>query len=160
MTSSPETAARPRALLEHVPVPLFAVVMGVCGLGLVWRKAHHVLSVPKASATPCWSPRQAYSPRSPAVPGQGDPPPRTVAAEFSHPIRANFFPAVSISILLLSRAALSLGQTPALVLWGLGTAIHLGFTILLVRRWIVRNQDISTPIPPGSFPLVGNIRCR
>lgn len=158
MTSSPKTAAPREPWLEHVPVPLFAVVMGVCGLGLVWRKAHHVLSVPQtvgdavlvAAATVFAAISLLYLAKAIRHPG-------TVAAEFAHPIRANFFPAISIGILLLSRAALSLGQTPALVLWSLGSTVHLAFTILLVRRWIVRNQDIHHSNPAWFIPVVGNI---
>jgi len=159
MTALSSAATRRSASwLEHVPAPLFAVVMGVCGLGLAWRKAHVVLHVPAhvsnavliAAAAVFLAITALYAAKAARHP-------QAVAAEFRHPIRANFFPAFSISILLLSRAALSIGPQTAFALWSVGAAIHLGFTLHLVRRWIVGNHDIHHSNPAWFIPVVGNI---
>ncbi len=144
--------------LAHVPVPLFAVVMGVCGLGLAWRKAHVVLHVPKEfsnaallfAASVFVAIALLYALKAARHPA-------AVAEEFHHPIRANFFPAISISILLLSKAALSLDGPWALLLWACGASIHLAFTLILIQRWIVDNHDIRHSNPAWFIPVVGNI---
>lgn len=155
---SEPSSASSASWLAHVPVPLFAVVMGVCGLGLAWRKAHAVLHVPKEfsnaalvfAASVFVAIALLYALKAARHPG-------AVAEEFHHPIRANFFPAISISILLLAKAALSLDGPWALVLWASGAAIHLGFTLILIQRWIVANHDIRHSNPAWFIPVVGNI---
>ncbi len=154
--------ASPRAgrapWLDHVPVPLFAVVMGVSGLGLAWRKAHAVLGVPEAvSHAALAAAALVFVAIALLYAAKAVRCPQAVAAEFAHPVRANFFPAFSISLLLLSRAALPLSHGAALAMWAAGAAIHLGFTLLLVRRWIVRNHDIQHSNPAWFIPVVGNI---
>ena len=160
MTAASPVPAEGRsgAWLEHVPAPLFAVVMGVCGLGLAWRKAHAVLHVPAhvsnaaliAAAAVFLALTALYAAKAVRYP-------QAVAAEFQNPIRANFFPAFSISILLLSRAALSIGPQTAFALWSVGAAIHLAFTLHLLKRWIVRNHDIHHSNPAWFIPVVGNL---
>ncbi len=161
MTAMPIPAAVPPSRepwLKHVPAPLFAVVMGVCGLGLAWRKAHAVLGVPEtvseaalaAAAAVFLAITALYAAKAVRFPD-------AVAAEFTHPIRANFFPAFSISLLLLSRAALPVSRDAAFAMWVAGGAIHLGFTLLLLQRWIVRNHDIHHSNPAWFIPVVGNI---
>lgn len=144
--------------LAHVPVPLFAVVMGVCGLGLAWRKAHVVLHVPSQfSDTALLFAAFVFLGIACLYALKAARHPAMVAEEFHHPIRANFFPAISISILLLSRAALSLDGPVALALWSIGSTIHLGFTLILIQRWIMSNHDIRHSNPAWFIPVVGNI---
>ncbi|MBN2752560.1 MAG: SLAC1 anion channel family protein [Rhodospirillaceae bacterium] len=153
--AAPETT---EPWLKHVPIPLFAVVMGVCGLGLAWRKAHAVLNVPVAvSNTALIAATTVFLAITALYLIKALKYPQAVVAEFQHPIRANFFPAFSISILLLSRAALSVGHETAFALWSVGTLIHLAFTLHLLKRWIVRNHDIQHSNPAWFIPVVGNI---
>ena len=144
--------------LMHVPIPLFALVMGTAGLGIAWRKAHHVLDVPAIIGE--------------AVLGlaavafvaivilyafkwliHGD----EVMAEFNHPVRSSFFPAISISLLLLSLAADPYSHTLTLGLWGVGTLLHLILTLRLLGRWIVHNHQINHSNPAWFIPVVGNV---
>ncbi|SBW12814.1 C4-dicarboxylate transporter/malic acid transport protein [uncultured Alphaproteobacteria bacterium] len=159
MTASSSAAGTEReSWLCHVPAPLFAVVMGVCGLGLAWRKAHAVLGVPEAVSDAALAvAASVFLAIAALYAAKAAVHPEAVAAEFAHPIRSNFFPAFSISLLLLSRAALPLWRDAALAAWAAGAAIHLGFTVLLLRRWIVRNHDIHHSNPAWFIPVVGNI---
>lgn len=159
MSASSQTAARPApSWLAHVPVPLFAVVMGVCGLGLAWRKAHVVLGVPESVSDAALAMAGAVFLAITALYlAKALKHPEAVAHEFAHPVRANFFPAFSISLLLLARAALPLSHDAALAMWAVGSAIHLSFTLLLLGRWIVRNHDIHHSNPAWFIPVVGNI---
>jgi tellurite resistance protein len=144
--------------LRHVPVPLFAVGMGVTGLGIAWRKAAQVAGAPAIvgevvivlAAVLFAAVGLLYAAKALRHP-------QAVAAEFRHPIRSNFFAALSISLLLLSVGALPLGAAVALPLWSLGAAVHLGLTLHLLGRWIVHNHDIHHSSPAWFIPVVGNI---
>jgi tellurite resistance protein len=144
--------------LMHVPAPLFAVVMGVSGLGLAWRKAGHVLGMPHAvgeailalAAILFLAIGALY-----AVKGLRHP--EEVKAEFSHPIRVNFFPAFSISLILLSIAAQPHSVDLALGLWGVGATLHLIGTVYLIGRWITQSHEITLINPAWFIPVVGNI---
>ncbi|WP_299438184.1 SLAC1 anion channel family protein [uncultured Rhodospira sp.] len=144
--------------LMHVPIPLFALVMGTAGLGITWRKAHHVLGVPAlvgeivlgvaAAAFVAIAILYAFK----WVMHAGE-----VKAEFNHPVRSSFFPAVSISLLLLSLAAEPYSHNAMSWLWAVGAALHLVFTLRLISRWIVHNQQINHSNPAWFIPVVGNV---
>ncbi len=145
--------------LEHFPVSFFASVMGTTGLAIAWKKAHAVLGVPEGigCALTLWA-AALFSVITliylsklmrcwPAV-----------QHEFSHPVRINFFPAFSISLLLLA-AAFSEGQ-PALAtgLWSVGALLHLGFTVTVMSSWIHHTHyDIKHANPAWFIPVVGNV---
>ncbi|MQX38060.1 SLAC1 anion channel family protein [Roseospira navarrensis] len=144
--------------LMHVPIPLFALVMGTAGLGITWRKAHHVLGVPAvvgeailALAGACFvaiTLLYAFKWLRHAD---------EVLAEFNHPVRSSFFPAFSISLLLLAIATGPYSEALTLGLWGVGAALHLTFTLRLLGRWIVHNHQITHSNPAWFIPVVGNV---
>ncbi len=145
--------------LEHFPVSFFASVMGTTGLAIAWKKAHAVLGVPEGigCALTLWA-AALFSVLTliyltkllrhwPAV-----------QHEFAHPVRINFFPAFSISLLLLA-AAFSEGL-PALAtgLWSVGALLHLGFTVTVMSSWIHHTHyDIKHANPAWFIPVVGNV---
>ncbi len=144
--------------LAHVPVPLFAAVMGLGGLGLAWRKSHHVLGVPGAigetvlviSALVFVAVVGLYLVK---IVRHAD----EVAAEFRHPIRHAFFPTISVSLVILSIAATPYSHGVATGLWALGAALHLGFTLAIVHRWITQAVELQHINPAWFIPVVGNI---
>ena len=154
--ADPNTDATP--WLRHVPVPLFAVVMGIGGLGLAWRRSHEALAVPAAigeavlalagllliAITALYL---AKAIRFPAA----------VAGEYEHPIRINFFPAITISLLIMAAAALPYDRLAAEVLWLTGTVGHLVFALAIFNRWVTRNVEIQHSNPSWFIPVVGNI---
>lgn len=154
----PAATATAGPWLMHVPVPLFAVVMGVTGLGIAWRKAAHVLHAPAAvgegilalAGVLFVAIAALYAAKALRFP-------KAVAHEFGHPVRANFFPAVSIGMLLLSIAALPHAHGLAVALWALGAAIHLTLTVTLLKRWILRDVELVHSNPAWFIPIVGNI---
>lgn len=144
--------------LMHVPVPLFAVVMGVTGLGIAWRKAAHVLAVPAAVGEAIVALAALLFVAIVALYGaKWMRFPKAVAHEFNHPIRANFFPAASIGMLLLSIAALPYSEPLALGLWAAGALLHVSLTVTLMRRWILRDVELAHSNPAWFIPVVGNI---
>ena len=77
--------------------------------------------------------------------------------EFNHPVRFNFFPAISISLLLLAIGSMELYPSLAMGLWMVGAAAHLAFTLTAISRWISREYLITQLNPAWIIPVVGNV---
>ncbi len=81
-----------------------------------------------------------------------------VIEEFDNPIKLNFFPTFSISLLLLSIAFLVISPSISKYLLIMGAIIHLIFTIKIISIWIYRTDFKITHMNPAWFiPAVGNI---
>lgn len=145
--------------LEHFPVSFFASVMGTTGLAIAWKKAHVVLGVPEGigCALTLWA-AGLFSVLALIYLTKLLRHWQAVQHEFAHPVRINFFPAFSISLLLLA-AAFSEGQ-PALAtgLWSVGALLHLAFTVTVMSSWIHHTRyDIKHANPAWFIPVVGNV---
>jgi tellurite resistance protein len=152
-------ATQPVPRLASFPVSFFAMVMGMAGLSIGWAKAQHVLNL-DLGLDP-WAlgvtstlfgfllliylikislHRQA------------------VVGELRHPVKLNFFPTISISLLLLSIAFLPLVPEASRVLWMAGASLHLLFTLFVVNTWIHHEHFQVHHINPAWFiPAVGNV---
>ncbi len=158
MTVEARAAESSLSWLAHVPVPLFAVSMGLGGLGLAWRRAHAVLDWPAAVgeaivllAAVCFAAIAVlYGLKALRFPG-------AVRADFAHPVRVNFFPAASISLLLLAAGVLPYGRGLAEAVWLTGTVLQLVLALTIFARWITRNVEIHQASPAWFIPVVGNI---
>ncbi|CAK0745052.1 tellurite resistance protein [uncultured Gammaproteobacteria bacterium] len=144
--------------LSAVPVTSFAMVMGVGGLGLAWRKAHEVLGWPALIGNGLLAAQAGLFMvvlglygfkllRHPAL----------VTAEFRHPLLANFFPALGINVLIMAEALLPDNPEAANPLWLAGAGFHLGLMVLMARRWLVQPYEPRQVTPPWFIPVVGNI---
>ncbi|MCB2099871.1 MAG: SLAC1 anion channel family protein [Rhodobacterales bacterium] len=153
---TPGAAALP--WLAHVPVPLFALTMGLAGLGLAWRAAGHVLAWPAMigeailalSAFTFLATAALYGTKAVRFP-------QAVKAEFQHPVRANFFPTIPICLVLMATAAQPHWPGLALPLWCVGVVAQVGLSLAILGRWIVRNTEIHHSNPSWFIPVVGNI---
>ncbi|MBO0397974.1 SLAC1 anion channel family protein [Aeromonas veronii] len=77
--------------------------------------------------------------------------------ELKHPVRINFFPTISISLLLQS-AYWASWHDAALALWSVGASLQLLFTLYIMSNWIHRDHFTITHTNPAWFiPIVGNI---
>lgn len=154
--ADPNVEAEP--WLRHVPVPLFAVVMGIGGLGLAWRRGHEALALPAVvgeavlalAALLLIAIAALYLAKATRFPA-------AVAGEYDHPVRINFFPAITISLLIIAAAALPYSRSVAEVVWLAGTAGHLVFALAIFNRWVTRNVEIHHSNPSWFIPVVGNI---
>lgn len=84
--------------------------------------------------------------------------PREVLAEIRHPVKLAFVPTASISLILLSIAALH--QAPGLsrLLWTTGTVLHALLTLYVLSSWLQHDKFEITHLNPAWFiPVVGNI---
>jgi tellurite resistance protein len=135
------------------------MVMGLSGLTIAWDKAHRVLTpgldlggvLGLLAGITFLLMALAYAIK--LMRFHAD-----VAAELHHPIKLNFFPAISISLILLS--IVSLEHAPALAqgLWLTGTGLHLVFTLYVMSVWIHHEHFRIEHMNPAWFiPVVGNV---
>jgi tellurite resistance protein len=81
-----------------------------------------------------------------------------VAAEFRHPVMISFFPTLSISLLLLAIGYADVSETASLVLWAIGAAANLVFTLVVLSIWIRHTHfEIAHFSPAWFIPVVGNL---
>ena len=81
-----------------------------------------------------------------------------VIEELNHPIKLNFFPTISISLLLLAIAFLPLNADFSRPLWLAGAGLHLLFTLYVVNVWIHHEHFEVHHLNPAWFiPAVGNV---
>ena len=99
------TDARPAAALQHppggwlahMPVPLFASVMGLTGLTIAWKRAEELFGWPHAmSSVLMFGTLAVYALLLALYTAKLVRHPGAVKHEFSHPVRISFFPAISI----------------------------------------------------------------
>lgn len=147
------------ARLVNFPVTLFASVMGLTGLALAWEKAGHVLALsyePHAifavvAALVFVALAFTYAIKFIACKEE-------VRLEFIHPVKANFFPAISISMVLLAALLLDVSVTLAGWLFALGASLHLGLTLMTFSRWVFTEGHQNPHLTPAWFiPVVGNV---
>lgn len=160
MTTPNATASSaPHSRLAHYPVPLFATVMGTSGLAIAWKKAGHVLGLPPAIGLALqWWALVLFVMVALGYLAKMASHWEAVKKEFSNPIRLNFFPAVSISLLLLAVAFADSQADLAQGFWVVGTALHLVFTLTVMSSWIHHARyEIKHANPAWFIPIVGNV---
>lgn len=155
MTMSP---GKSEGWLAHVPVPLFASVMGLAGLGLGWRRAATDLGWPAAigegilllAALAFAGTAMLYLAKTIRYP-------KMVAAEFVHPVRSSFFAAATIGLMLLSVGLAPYARGVGEIVWMIASAAHLAVALAIFRQWFAHNIDIRHANPAWFIPVVGNI---
>lgn len=80
-----------------------------------------------------------------------------VKKEFSHPVRINFFAAVSISMLMLAIIYKEHYPSVAAFFWYPGAALHFYLTMHTISFWINNNQELDHSNPAWFIPIVGNV---
>jgi tellurite resistance protein len=151
-----EGTAEPR--LMHFPVAFFAVAMGLAGLAIAWHKAELVLGL-GLRISDAWLVLAclAFAVLAPLYLLKAVRFPGAVRAELGNPIQLNFFPTVSVSVILLAIALR--GHLPGLAaaLWVLGASLHLLLTLYVMGVWIHHEHFEIHHINPAWFiPVVGN----
>lgn len=157
MSNVVETGSEGR--LAHLPVSIFSTVMGLTGLAIAWQRAHLALGAPAfvwqgiaGLTTALFLGLLAFYGfkvlRFPSA----------VAGEWKHPVRVNFFPTISICMLLLGILWLEAVPAVSLGLWVVGTTIHLAFTFAILSSWMHHTHyDIKHANPAWFIPVVGNL---
>jgi tellurite resistance protein len=145
--------------LVHFPVAIFSTVMGLAGLALAWMKAHQVAGAPEAIGTVlCWLASGLYVFLLAVYALKLIRHPAAVVAERMHPVRLNFFPAISIGLILLAMTWADSAPVIAGRMWAVGALLHLAFTLVAMGSWIHQTHfDIKHANPAWFIPVVGNI---
>lgn len=145
--------------LAHYPVPLFATVMGTGGLAIAWKKAGQVLGLPGViGSTLQWWALVLFVAIGLGYLAKIISHWEAVKKEFAHPIRLNFFPTISISLLLLATAFGESQPGFATILWTIGAGLHLIFTLIVMSSWIHHTRYELKHVNPAWFiPIVGNV---
>ncbi len=144
--------------LAHFPITFFAVTMGLSGLTLGYQKAHEVLHFPAfigqvlayLSLSIFVLVLLIYLFKIVRYPS-------AALAEFKHPMRMHFFPAMSISLLLLATAFWGLSPELAAVFWFSGALLHGWLTLYITSHWINHNFEIQHSTPAWFIPIAGNL---
>jgi tellurite resistance protein len=145
--------------LEHFPISFFSTVMGTAGLAIAWHKAHALLGAPQliGQALSWWA-LALFAAVVLIYAAKWAGHPAAVRAELGHPVKLNFFPATSISLLLLSVAFLADLPGMAYGFWVAGAALHLAFTLYVMSSWIHHTHyQIQHANPAWFIPVVGNV---
>jgi tellurite resistance protein len=145
--------------LQNFPVAWFAMIMGLGGLTIAWRRTEEVLDLP-VSVSP-WLLMLAtglfgvlaffYTVKVVKFP-------QAAAREWGHPVKMHFVPAVSIALILLSIGWLPISAPYSKLLWLAGVGLHLILTLHVVTQWMHQSKFEIVHLNPAWFiPVVGNI---
>ncbi|NEV62546.1 SLAC1 anion channel family protein [Thiorhodococcus minor] len=153
------TATQSMGRVAFFPISFFAMVMGMSGLTIGWEKAQAILQLDLGIspwlvgvtstlfvvlATLYGTKLLLYR--------------EFVLKEIRHPVKLNFFPTISISLLLLAIAFLGLMPQVSRLLWISGALLHLAFTLYVVSVWIHHEHfQIHHMNPAWFIPAVGNV---
>jgi tellurite resistance protein len=153
-----DESSKPVNRLEQFPVSFFSIVMGLSGFTIAWQKAgvadvnvYTDSIMPAVTSLVFVALLVIYFSKILRFNQQ-------VLAELRHPIKLNFFPAISISVLLLSISMLN--QAPGLAhgLWVAGSILQLLLTLFVVNSWMHHGHFKIQHMNPAWFiPAVGNV---
>ena len=157
--SEAKAVAQQGSKLEHFPITLLPSVMGLVGLAIAFLKFQHFYQVEAPIGQTLLYVATGWFTlilvgqiaRFLAFPA-------AVKKDWRHPIRVNFFPALSICFLLLAIAYNELHQVGvARVLWWIGAPLHLVLLLSILYRWIHTPQVLHSLNPAWFIPVVGPI---
>ncbi|WP_431050884.1 SLAC1 anion channel family protein [Roseateles sp. L2-2] len=150
VTSGVAPASAPADVsIRHLPVNLFASVMGLSGLALAWRLAHRNLDAPAFIGEALGLLAiVVFVLMAAGYLSKLAKHPDAVLAEFRHPVGGNFFGTIAISLLLLSSLIEPYAASTAHALWTLGALGAFGLAFLAVSR-LLKGQLESALVMPA-----------
>lgn len=152
-------SSAPRPSIEHLPVSIFASVMGIGGLALAIAQLETALKfAPTISpifiglAGILWLGLAGlYLFKLLRYP-------EAVVAELNHPIRLSFFPTISIGVILLSVALLPYSELGAIATFWVAVAGQIAFTLVILNRWLHHEHfQVEHNSPAWFIPIVANV---
>lgn len=145
--------------LKNFPIAWFSLVMGMTGFTIAWNRAEHIFdtgicvsSVLLGFTTLLFVVLMLFFVAKLVKY------PREVLGEVMHPVKLAFVPTISIGMLLLAIAYLTIAPRLSFLLWSVGAALHLAITLYVLSSWIHHSKYEITHLNPAWFiPVVGNI---
>jgi len=145
--------------LAFFPINLFGAVMGFMGMTLGYYLCARLFAFPTTVFTVLLSLSTAlfallsglylikvvrYS--------------KFMVKEFNHPVAINFFPTLSISMILLGCGYLHIAPNVGYWFWLVGAAMQLLLTLIIMNLWIHHEKWQIEHLNPAWFiPVVGNV---
>ena len=148
----------PSNRLQFFPIMMFATIMGLAGLTLVYKRGSEILQLPIFISTLMMFFTTivffiiVYLYISKIIKHKNE-----VEKELSHPVRINFFAASSISTLLLSMVYRHNIDLVSESLFFIGAVLHIFFTFYTIKFWINNNLEMQHSNPAWFIPIVGNL---
>ncbi len=143
--------------IKNFPVGLYTSVMGVGGLSIAYQRYADIFNLPVIGVALLVTAYMLFIGISLAYVTKWLFYRSDVMAEFDHPVKGNFFAAISISLLVLGTATFDFQRSIALVLWGTGTMLQLAVVLAIASRWIMRDYEIAQSNPAWFLPVAGNL---
>jgi len=145
--------------LRNFPISFFAVVMGLTGATIAWRRAETILGLnAMVSSTLLGISSMIFAVILFVYLMKMIKHPNEIRKEFQNITKLSFFPAISISLLLLSIAFMDLLPGFSQALWVIGTIVHFIFSVAIISIWIRHpSLEINHISPAWFIPVVGNI---
>ncbi|MBL3519928.1 SLAC1 anion channel family protein [Aliarcobacter lanthieri] len=150
--------AIPSNRLQFFPIMMFATIMGLGGLTLVFERLYSTFNFPKVFATTLITITTIlffiliFTYLLKIIKYKEE-----VIKELNHPIRINFFAAISISTLILSATYKDYYMEASEIFFYVGASLHIFFTFYTIRFWINNNLEIIHSNPAWFIPIVGNL---
>lgn len=145
--------------LQFFPVTLFASVMGMAGLALAWQKTQQVAGVDYgfnkglALAVAALFCAVLFAYFLKALRHWG-----AVKKELDHPVALSFFPAISISLILIGTMFVPLWPQIAYPIWVVGVVLQFVLVLFVVSSWVDKEHFEIVHMNPSWFiPAVGNV---
>lgn len=141
--------------VKHVPINLFASVMGLAGLSLAWRLAHSAFgsdamigdAIGLLAVVAFMLIGLSYLAKWIKYP-------EAVASEFIHPISGNFFGTFNIALLMLSAVLSPFNTALGQIVWIVGTMTTLVLGYIVMSRLLSIKQDPTHAAPVWLIPGV------
>jgi tellurite resistance protein len=153
-----EACATQQDRLKFFPIMMYAIVMGMSGLTIMYQKAGQWLGFPHfiGSALMVIT-TLLFITVSVFYISKYIKYPFAVKNEFAHPVRINFFAAVSISMLMLAIIYKEHYPSISAIFWYPGALLHFYLTMYTISFWINHNQELDHSNPAWFIPIVGNV---
>lgn len=150
---------QPSNRLQNMPISFFAMVMGLVGLTIAWEKAsdlyqfstaiYSTLLIQSVVVFVILAGLYLYK----VINFR-----QALLKEWANPVKMNFIPAISISLLLFSIAFMSISINLSLAFWAAGTILHLVISLMVINSWLHHEKFEIHHINPAWFiPAVGNV---
>ncbi len=147
-----------RECVEHFPLSMFGLVMGLTGLGLGWRAWGAQVGIEWAGEPVLMVSWLAFFFLAFLFIFKTVQHPAEMIIDLRHPVRLNYLAAVSISMVLMGIVLQPHEPLPARGIFLLGAGLHLIITVLVVNFWMHHARFAITQVNPAWFiPAVGNV---
>lgn len=145
--------------IQHMPISFFAMVMGMAGLTIGWEKASEIFHFSSIIYTTLLTLTLIlFTTLSGMYLFKAVYFKQSLSEEWTSPIKINFVPTISISLLLFAIAFLPISRQTSLAFWTLGCGLHLVISLHVINSWLHHERyEIHHLNPAWFIPAVGNI---